>query len=158
MHWTLLLPLASAMPHQPCHTAYLAYAADDLTINRNITAVKQYSTTILTPDLLDFQSHPNFYILHCLSYLVMDKYKDLKFGVKVDHSKSKPTDDKLSIKGQRHSSYAFISRFILLLHVHLICANKKIFTYLLQSSMSKHSLHARDYESMQQRHNPDPMH
>jgi len=31
--------------------------------------------------------------------LVVGEYRDFKFGVQVDHSKSQPTEDKLSLKG-----------------------------------------------------------
>jgi len=32
----------------------------------------------------------------------MGEHKDFKFGVQVDHSKSQPMDDKLSLKGRGH--------------------------------------------------------
>jgi len=44
-------------------------------------------------------NHPNFYILRCLLYLAVSVHRDSKFGVQVDHSKSQPTDDKLSLRG-----------------------------------------------------------
>jgi len=38
-------------------------------------------------------------LLFVSSYFLVSEHTDLKFGVQVDHSKSQPTDDKLSLKG-----------------------------------------------------------
>jgi len=45
------------------------------------------------------QTIPNFTFYVAFHILVVDKHKDFTFGVQVDHSKSQPKDDKLSLKG-----------------------------------------------------------
>jgi len=52
-------------------------------------------------------NHPSFYILCCLSYLVVGEHRDFKSGVMVDYSKSHPMDSKLALKGvwSRHITH-----------------------------------------------------
>ena len=40
----------------------------------------------------------NFYILRCFHILVAGNHRHLKFGVQIDHRKSQPKDNKLSLK------------------------------------------------------------
>jgi len=42
---------------------------------------------------------PNHLNFCCLQIFVMGEHRDFKFGVRVDHNKSQPMDDKLSLKG-----------------------------------------------------------
>jgi len=55
---------------------------------------------------------PNFYILHCLSYLrIVGEYRDVKFGGQVNHVKSQPMEDKPSLKGawsRRVTNFKFL--------------------------------------------------
>jgi len=43
--------------------------------------------------------HLKLYILHRFHIFVVYEYRNFKFGVQVDHGKSHPTEDKLSMKG-----------------------------------------------------------
>ena len=45
--------------------------------------------------------------LHSALPLIMGEHRDFKFGVQVDHSKSRPADDRLSLKGiwSRHVTH-----------------------------------------------------
>ena len=49
----------------------------------------------------------------CVAFhiIVVGEHRDFKFGMQIDHSKSQPTDDKLSLKGawSRHTiHYKFL--------------------------------------------------
>jgi len=42
---------------------------------------------------------PNCTFCVAFHIFVMGEHKDFRFGVQIDHSKSQPTDDKLSLNG-----------------------------------------------------------
>jgi len=74
------------------------FAAMRASANRKLTMRFPYEPCALPLSPQRVPQNDNFYIWRCLSLLVAGNRTHFKFGVWVEHSKSEPTGDKLSLK------------------------------------------------------------